>query len=47
MYLQAKKAGKNVPTKMIDPDKKTRTEPFSFTEGKDHLFTCCFKKFLN
>lgn len=29
---KAKKAGKNVPTKMIDPDKKTRTEPFSFTE---------------
>ena len=24
-----------MPTKMIDPDKKTKKEPFSFPDGKD------------
>ena len=35
MFLQAKKEGKNVPTNIIDPDKKTRKEPFAFPDGKD------------
>lgn len=29
---KAKKAGQNVPTRKIDPNKKTRKEPFSFPE---------------